>query len=133
MSPNRAMPAWVLQRIADALNNAGKPVKGSRVLILGIAYKKNIEDIRESPSVELIRLLREKGSTVVYSDPYVPAVHAPDQYSGLSVRSIECDARTLAAQDCVVIATDHDSFDYELIRSKAALIVDPVADRIVRA
>jgi UDP-N-acetyl-D-glucosamine dehydrogenase len=135
---NRAMPAWVLQRIADALNNAGKPVKGSRVLILGIAYKKNIEDIRESPSIELIRLLREKGGAVLYSDPYVPAVHAPDQYPSLSMRSTACDAKTLAAQDCVVIATDHDSFDYELIRSKAALIVDtrgrydPVSDRIVR-
>jgi UDP-N-acetyl-D-glucosamine dehydrogenase len=136
---NRAMPAWVLQRIADALNNAGKPVKGSRVLILGIAYKKNIEDIRESPSIELIRLLREKGGTVIYSDPYVPAVQAPHQYPSLSMRSASCDAKTLAAQDCVVVATDHDSFDYELIRTKATLIVDTrgrydlVADRIVRA
>jgi UDP-N-acetyl-D-glucosamine dehydrogenase len=135
---NRAMPAWVLQRIADALNNAGKPVKGSRVLILGIAYKKNIDDIRESPSIELIRLLREKGGIVLYSDPYVPAVHSPDQFPSLSMRAVPCDAKTLAAQDCIVIATDHDSFDYELVRSQAALIVDtrgrydPVANRIVR-
>jgi UDP-N-acetyl-D-glucosamine dehydrogenase len=135
---NRAMPTWVLQRITDALNDAGKPVKGSRVLILGVAYKKNIEDIRESPSIELIRLLREKGGVVGYSDPYVPAVRAPAQYPGLSMQSAPCNAEVLAAQDCVVIATDHDSFDYELIRSEAALIVDtrgrynPVARRIVR-
>jgi len=136
---NRAMPAWVMQRIADALNNAGKPLKGSRVLILGVAYKKNIDDIRESPSIELIRLLQERGSTVIYADPYVPAVHAPDQYPELSMRSSKCDAGTLAAQDCVVVATDHDAFDYELIRGRAALIVDTrgryevVSDRIVRA
>jgi UDP-N-acetyl-D-glucosamine dehydrogenase len=136
---NRAMPTWVLQRIADALNNAGKPLKGSRVLVLGLAYKKNIDDIRESPSIELIRLLREKGSTVVYADPYVPAVNAPHQYPELAMRSVPCDAKTLAAQDCVVVATDHDAFDYELVRAKAALIVDtrgrfePAAGRIVRA
>jgi len=136
---NRAMPAWVLQRIGDALNQAGKPLKGSRVLILGIAYKKNIDDIRESPSIELIRLLREKGSVVAYSDPYVPSVQAPHQYPALSMRSTACDAKTLAAQDCVVVATDHEAFDYELIRARASLIVDtrgrydPSPDRIVRA
>jgi len=135
---NRAMPLWVMQRIADALNMAGKPVKGSRVLILGVAYKKNIDDIRESPSIELIRLLQERGSTVIYADPYVPAVNAPDQYPGLSMRARVCDAKTLATQDCVVIATDHDAFDYELIRNRASLIVDTrgryelVAGRIVR-
>ena len=136
---NRAMPAWVLQRIADALNGKGKPLKGSRVLILGLAYKKNIDDIRESPSIELIRLLREKGSTVSYADPYVPAVSAPQQYPELSMRSVTCDAKTLAAQDCVVVTTDHDAFDYELIRANAALLIDtrgryePVSGRIVRA
>jgi UDP-N-acetyl-D-glucosamine dehydrogenase len=135
---NRAMPAWVLQRIADALNDAGKPVKGSRFLILGVAYKKNIDDIRESPSIELIRLLSEKGGAVAYSDPYVPAVRAPAQYPTLSMQSTPCNAEVLVAQDCVVIATDHDAFDYELIRSNAALIVDtrgrynPVTRRIVR-
>jgi len=136
---NRAMPAWVLQRIADALNNVGKPLRGSRVLILGLAYKKNIDDIRESPSIELIRLLREKGSTVAYADPYVPAVNAPHQYPQLSMRAVACDASTLAAQDCVVVATDHDAFDYELVRARAALIVDtrgrfePATGHVVRA
>jgi len=135
---NRAMPAWVLQRIADALNSAGKPLQGSRILILGIAYKKNIDDIRESPSIELIRLLQEKGSTVIYADPYVPMVRAPDQYPGLTMRTSECNAETLAAQDCVVVATDHDAFDYDLIRGQAPLIVDTrgryelVDGRIVR-
>ena len=134
---NTAMPAYVVQKTADALNNAGKPMKGSRVLVLGIAYKKNIDDMRESPAVEVMELLQNKGAEVSYSDPFFPAF-PPMRRHAFSLRSVPLSAQSLASFDAVILATDHDSFDYELIRAHSQLVIDSrgrfaPGDRIVRA
>lgn len=120
---NSAMPHWVMGKVADALNERRKPLKGSRILVLGVAYKKNVDDMRESPSIELIALLAEKGARVDYSDPHVPMLPKMRQYS-LDLRSVPIGAERIAAYDLVLIATNHDAFDYEMIRNNAQLIVD---------
>jgi UDP-N-acetyl-D-glucosamine dehydrogenase len=120
---NRGMPAWVLGKITDALNERGKSVRGAKILILGIAYKKNVDDSRESPSVDLMELLREKGAVLSYSDPHVdPFPHM--RRHAFKLASTPLSARTLADHDCVVIATDHDAFDYEMIQAHSRLVVD---------
>jgi UDP-N-acetyl-D-glucosamine dehydrogenase len=120
---NAAMPLWVLGKIADALNARGKSVRGSRVLVLGVAYKKNVDDLRESPALELMRLLADKGAVVAFSDPHVPelrwAVH-----QDVSTRGATLGPDLLQKQDLVLIATDHDAFDYGLILKNSPLIVD---------
>jgi UDP-N-acetyl-D-glucosamine dehydrogenase len=120
---NTAMPAYVVQKTADALNDVAKPLKGSRVLVLGIAYKKNVDDMRESPSVELMELLREKGAEVAYSDPFFPAF-PPMRRHAFSLTSVALTAETLARFDAVILATDHDNFDYALIETHSQLLVD---------
>jgi UDP-N-acetyl-D-glucosamine dehydrogenase len=120
---NAAMPLWVLGKVADALNARGKSVRGSRILVLGVAYKKNVDDLRESPALELMRLLADKGAKLAFSDPHVPAlrwaVHDETPRDG-----VKLTAELLAGQDLVLIATDHDAFDYELILKNSSLIVD---------
>jgi UDP-N-acetyl-D-glucosamine dehydrogenase len=120
---NTAMPAYVVQKTADALNEAAKPLKGSRILVLGIAYKKNVDDMRESPSVELMELLRAKGAEVAYSDPFFPAF-PPMRRHAFSLNSVALTAETLASFDAVILATDHDNFDYPLIEAHSPLLVD---------
>ena len=120
---NTSMPEWVVGKLADALNNKSLPVKGSRILVLGIAYKKNVDDMRESPSVELMQLLANKGALVDYSDPYVPVFPAMRKYH-FKLKSVELTAETVASYDCVLLATNHDCFDYPMIEKNAALIVD---------
>lgn len=120
---NSAMPEWVVGKVMDALNSRKKTLNGSRVLVLGVAYKKNIDDSRETPSAELIKLLREKGADVDYSDPHVPAFPTMRNYK-FDMRSVELTPQTLSAYDCLLLATDHDAFDYDLIRQCAKLIVD---------
>jgi len=120
---NTGMPAYVVQKTADALNDAAKPLKGSRVLVLGIAYKKNVDDMRESPSVELMELLRDKGAEVAYSDPFFPAF-PPMRRHAFSLSSVALTAESLAGFDAVILATDHDSFDYSLIEAHSPLLVD---------
>lgn len=120
---NSSMPDWVVSKIADGLNGIKKSINGSRILILGIAYKKNVDDMRESPAVELMELLTEKGAEIAYSDPHVP--HFPkmrEHYFDLN--SVELTADNLSGYDCCVIATDHDKFDYGFIRQHAQLIID---------
>ena len=120
---NSSMPHWVIGKLADALNERGKSVKGSKVLVLGIAYKKNVDDMRESPSVELMELLTEKGAHVQYSDPHVP--HFPKMRKHhFELKSLALTAEAIKSFDCVLLATDHDDFDYELIRKNSSLIVD---------
>jgi UDP-N-acetyl-D-glucosamine dehydrogenase len=120
---NSNMPNWVVGKIADALNDRCKSIKGSRFLILGIAYKKNIDDMRESPAVELMELLQEKGGEIAYTDPHVPVFpKMREHHFGLA--SIDVTPETLAGFDCVVVATNHDAFDYALIKQHAKLIVD---------
>lgn len=120
---NKAMPEYVLSKLMDGLNNSGKALKGSRVLVLGIAYKKNVDDMRESPSVEVMELIRDKGGMVAYSDPHVPVFPKMREHS-FELSSEALTAENLASFDAVVLATNHDGFDYELIKQQAQLIVD---------
>jgi UDP-N-acetyl-D-glucosamine dehydrogenase len=117
---NTNMPRYWVQKVQDALNDAGKPVKGSHILVLGVAYKKNVSDVRESPSLDIIHLLNEKGARVSYHDPHVPAFH----HEGMEMVSVTDLDAALAASDCVVIATDHDAYDWARIGERAQLIVD---------
>ncbi len=118
------MPHFVVDKITDALNRHAKPVNGSTVLVLGLAYKRDIDDIRESPSLDVMGLLHEKGARVRYADPYVPELSARLWPGNTALLSEAIDAETLAAADCVAILTDHKSVDYELVRRSARLIVD---------
>lgn len=120
---NTAMPTYVMQKTADALNEAGKPLKGSRVLVLGIAYKKNVDDMRESPSVQLMELFQAKGADVHYSDPFFPDFPRMRKYA-FRLSSVLLSAASLASFDAVVLATDHDAFDYSLIEAQSQLLVD---------
>lgn len=120
---NSAMPHWVVSKIADALNERKKSIKGSRILVLGIAYKKNVDDMRESPSVEIMELLVAKGAQVDYSDPHVPVFPKMRRHH-FDLASITINAEILAGYDLVLIATNHDVFDYEMIRGNSQLIVD---------
>lgn len=120
---NRAMPQWVVGKLADALNERCRSIRGSRVLVLGIAYKKNVDDMRESPSVEMMEMLRAKGADVRYADPHVPVFPTLRKHR-FELRSEPITAESLASHDAVLIATDHDRFDYDLIFRHARLIVD---------
>ncbi len=117
---NTEMPRWWTQRVQDALNDAGKAVKGSDILVLGVAYKKDIRDMRESPSLDIMRLLEEKGARVSYHDPHVPSFRE-DGVEHTSVKDLDA---ALAAADCVVVATDHSSYDWAEIVEKSAVLVD---------
>jgi UDP-N-acetyl-D-glucosamine dehydrogenase len=116
---NGQMPHFVVTKIQDALNDRAKPVKGSHVHVLGVAYKRNIDDVRESPALDIILLLEKLGAKVTYSDPFVPTI----RLDGTSLCALAVDSSVEAA-DCVVIITDHTDFDYERIYDKAKLIVD---------
>jgi UDP-N-acetyl-D-glucosamine dehydrogenase len=120
---NTAMPEWVVEKVTEALNDHEKSVKGSNILVLGIAYKKNIDDMRESPSAELIKLLLEKGANVSYSDPFVPKFPRMRNYD-FELDSKELTEENLASYDCVLVATDHDDFDYDMIQQSSKLVVD---------
>ena len=117
---NTEMPVFWVRKVSEALNEAGKAVRGCSMLIVGVAYKKDIEDLRESPALDIIRLLEQQGAKVSYHDPYVPSF----EEDGHRFASVPLDAKTLAAADCVMIVTDHSSLDYELIRQHARSIVD---------
>ncbi len=120
---NTAMPQWVVTKVMDALNECKKPINGSKILILGLSYKKNIDDTRESPSAELMQLLRDKGAMIFYSDPYVPVFPKKREYY-FDLKSLTISPQSLSQMDCVLIATDHDNFDYDMIRKNSKLIVD---------
>jgi UDP-N-acetyl-D-glucosamine dehydrogenase len=128
---NTAMPAYVVEKVAHALNAVRKPVNGSSVLVLGVAYKRDIDDVRESPALDVIHLLEAAGATVEYHDPYIPTVRDDDDHgtssNGSSPRmrkSIELSPDSLSAADAVVIVTDHRSVDYQLVVDHARVIVD---------
>lgn len=120
---NQAMPEYVVSKLVDALNEKCRALKNSRILVLGIAYKKNVDDMRESPSVEIMELIEAKGGIVAYSDPHVPVFPKMREHH-FHLSSVSLTASVLADFDAVVLSTDHDKFDYELIRSSAKLIVD---------
>jgi len=121
---NTEMPYHVVRSVGAALNERERSVKGSKVLLLGVAYKKDVDDLRESPSLKMLELLTERGAEVDYNDPYFPALHKMRHYDFSSKRSVELTPRTIAAYDCVLIATDHTSYDYETIVKNAKLVVD---------
>ena len=135
---NSAMPQWVVDKVTDALNARERSVKGARILVLGIAYKKNVDDMRESPAVELMELLQHKGAIITYSDPWVPVFPRMREHH-FDLSSVELTAEVLKAQDVVLLATDHELFDYDFIRRHARLIVDTrgvyldPADNVVKA
>lgn len=120
---NTAMPEYVLSKLSNALNDAGKSVHGAKILLLGVAYKKNVDDMRESPSVELLDKLVDLHAEAIYSDPHVPEL-PPMRMSDLHMSSIPLSPEMLASQDAVVIATDHDAFDWKMIEEHAKIIID---------
>ena len=120
---NRSMPHWVVEKLAQALNDRGRPLKGARVLILGLAYKKNVADMRESPSVEIMELLLARGAELSYSDPHVPVF--PSLRRGrYDLASVPLSPETLRATQAALLLTNHAAFDYRLIADHAPLIVD---------
>lgn len=135
---NSSMPDYVVAKITSALNDAHKSVAGSRVLVLGIAYKKNVDDMRESPSVALMERLRDLGAEVSYSDPHIPVFPRMREHN-FDLKSVTMTPDVLASYDCVLLATDHDRFDYDMILQHSPLIVDSrgryleSADHIVKA
>ena len=120
---NSAMPDYVISKVASALNTARKAINGSRMLVLGIAYKKNVDDMRESPSVMLMEKLRDLGAEVAYSDPHIPVFPEMREHQ-FNLSSVALTAERLQEFDCVLLATDHDKFDYDMIKANARLIVD---------
>ena len=120
---NSGMPDYVVNKTALALNDREKSLKGSRVLILGIAYKKNVDDMRESPSVFVMEKLRDLGAKVDYSDPHVPSFPKMREHN-FELDSVELTADNIASYDCVILTTEHDKFDYALLEQHAQLIVD---------
>jgi UDP-N-acetyl-D-glucosamine dehydrogenase len=117
---NTAMPAYVVAKVAHALNEDRKAVNGSRVLVIGVAYKRDIDDVRESPALDVIRLLEADGAEVVYHDPYIPTVRE----EGHTWESVSLTNEEIEMADAVVIVTDHKTIDYQRLVDRAALIVD---------
>ena len=117
---NTNMPRYVVERVQDALNEQGKPLKGTQVLVLGAAYKPNVDDIRESPALDVIGLLRQKGSEVSYHDPYIPKI----EHDGWELRSVPELLPAVQAADCVVVVTNHSAYDYHTLLDAANLILD---------
>ncbi|MBI5598348.1 MAG: nucleotide sugar dehydrogenase [Deltaproteobacteria bacterium] len=120
---NTAMPSYVVAKTIDAMNAAGKTLKGSKILVLGVAYKKDVDDMRESPAVHIIELLKGKGASVAYNDPHVPSISGLRGH-GLRMDSVRLDAKAMRKYDCVVIATDHSDYDYRWIAKNSRLLVD---------
>jgi len=120
---NREMPKYVVSKLVTALNDAGKPLKGSKIMVLGIAYKKNVDDMRESPSVEIMELIEAKGGVVSYSDPHVPVFPQMREHS-FDLSSVDITAQSMADVDAVILATDHAKFDYDLVAKHATLVID---------
>ena len=120
---NHSMPGWVVGKVVDALNERGKPLKRAKVLVLGVAYKKNVDDPRETPAAEIMEILQEKEADVSYSDPFIPVFPQMRKHS-FNLRSVDLTPQTLSEADCVVLVTDHDSFPYDMIFQHARLIVD---------
>ena len=131
---NGQMPHFVAEKVQNALNDRGKAVKGSRIHILGIAYKRDIDDVRESPALDVMHLLQKRGATITYSDPYVPSI----SIDGNQIFASDL-AGALPQADCVVIVTDHSSVDYQAVVRDASMVVDTrnalrgiASDKIIR-
>jgi UDP-N-acetyl-D-glucosamine dehydrogenase len=121
---NTAMPYHVVDAIGSALNDRQKALKGARVLLLGVAYKKDVDDLRESPSLKIMQLLGQRGANIEYSDPFFPELHKMRHYDYAGMRSVDLTPTNIGKYDCVVIATDHTTYDYPAIVESAQLVVD---------
>jgi UDP-N-acetyl-D-glucosamine dehydrogenase len=117
---NTQMPYWVIERASEALNSKGKSISNSKILVLGASYKKNINDVRESPSLKILSLLHEKKAKLAYSDPFVPSLIIENKV----MKNIKITKKNLSAQDLIIIVTDHDQFDFNLIKNNSNLILD---------
>jgi UDP-N-acetyl-D-glucosamine dehydrogenase len=119
------MPEYVVQQLIKALNERGKALKNSPILVIGLSYKKDIDDIRESPSLELLELLKEAGASAAYHDPYVPHMKNTRKYKGLGgLQSVALTPQEIREYDGVIISTDHSSIDYEELVENAQLVID---------
>src|SRR5207245_1883565 len=114
---------YVVERIGLALNDLGRPIKGSRLCILGVAYKKDVDDPRESPAFTILELLERRGARVSYNDPHIPTLPAM-RHHNIRLESQALTESFLASQDCVVIITDHSAYDYQFVVEHASLVVD---------
>jgi UDP-N-acetyl-D-glucosamine dehydrogenase len=121
---NGGMPHYVVDKVMDALNTRRKAINGSRVLVAGVAYKRDIDDMRESPALDVMHLLETKGATVDYADPHVPELHGREWAGSRDVKAIELKRGVYKQYDCVVIVTDHKAFDYDTMVDEADVIVD---------
>ncbi len=121
---NAGMPHYVVDKVGEALNTKRKAINGSRVLVAGIAYKRDIDDMRESPALDVMGLLHAKGATVAYADPFVPLLHGREWSGRRDVKAVDMTRGTIAQYDCVVIVTDHKAFDYDAIVAEADIVVD---------
>jgi UDP-N-acetyl-D-glucosamine dehydrogenase len=115
---NGQMPHFVVSKVQNALNEVGKPLKGSKIHICGVAYKRDIEDVRESPALDIIHLLQKRGAVISFSDPHVPEIRLEDE------TMLAQDTAALKMADCIVIVTDHSTFDYKALVEQASVIVD---------
>jgi UDP-N-acetyl-D-glucosamine dehydrogenase len=121
---NGQMPHFVVDKVQTALNDAGKPVKGSRIHVMGVAYKRDIDDMRESPALDVMGLLLGRGARVSYADPYVPEVHGREWSGGYDLKAVDMTRGSIAQYDAIVIVTDHKAFDYQALLDEADVIVD---------
>jgi len=121
---NGNMPHYVVEKVADALNTRRKAINGANILIAGVAYKRDIDDMRESPALDIMGLLHAKGARVSYADPYVPEVHGREWAGGIDLQAVDLTRGSIGQYDCVVIATEHKAFDYAALVAEAELIVD---------
>ncbi|MEE8451806.1 MAG: nucleotide sugar dehydrogenase, partial [Thermoguttaceae bacterium] len=121
---NMSMPHYVIQRLQEALNESTKPIRGSKICLLGVAYKKDVDDMRESPSLELMELLLARGAELTYNDPHVPKLPRLRRHELSHMESVELTPEFLASQDCILIATDHSSYDCDEIVRHAQLVID---------
>jgi len=121
---NTAMPHHVVEKVGEALNARSRAIRGSKILILGVAYKKDVDDVRESPALEIMKLLKERGAELVYSDPYIPRMHKMREYDFSYMSSVPLNEDSLRSCDLVVITTDHTNVDYQLVVDHSRIVVD---------
>ncbi len=121
---NTAMPHHVVERIGDALNNRSKSIRGSRIILLGVAYKRDVDDVRESPALEIMELLQGRGAILSYNDPYIPKLHKMRAHDFSDMSSVQLTEECLMSHDVALITTDHTTFDYQFIVDHSNLVVD---------
>jgi UDP-N-acetyl-D-glucosamine dehydrogenase len=121
---NSGIPHYVVERVTNALNDKGKSVRGSKILMLGVAYKKDVDDVRESPALEIMELLEDKGAVLTYSDPYIPRLHKMRKHDFSHMSSVTLTEDLLKKHDAVLITTDHTGIDYQWLVTHATLVVD---------